>query len=244
MAKKFKDYYDIEWAKLWAGKLSNTKKKFDSKGFLDFLQRNLEGKEFLARQDVCMEAFETYLGKDYSQNIELFSMLLGPKLEKSEGMFTEGWWLWPVGRYVERHGLEDVPVSLDFIHELTQRFTGEFAIRPLIQSNPKKILKVMEKWSRDHSVHVRRLSSEGLRTRLPWAAKSYSALEDFPIYKKILSNLKNDPDKFVQKSVGNNLNDLYKDFPEKAEEIIGEWEQEKPSKHTQWIIKHGKRRLK
>jgi 3-methyladenine DNA glycosylase AlkC len=56
-----------------------------------------------------------------------------------------------------------------------------------------------------------------------------------------LTNLKNDPSKFVQKSVGNNLNDLYKEFPEKADEIIKEWSEDNPSKETEWIIKHGLR---
>lgn len=243
MAKKLKDYYDIDCAKLWASKLSTVHKSFDSKGFISFLKKSLEDKEFLARQDVLVEAFQAYLGADYSKNIKTFSQLLGPKLEKSEGMFTEGWWLWPVGRYVEKNALQNASTSLDFIYELTQRFTGEFAIRPLIASDPKKTLKVMEKWSRDKSVHVRRLSSEGLRTRLPWAAKSFAALEDYSLFKKILTNLKDDPEKFVQKSVGNNINDLFKDHPDKAWEIIREWEEASPSKHTLWIIKHGKRSL-
>ncbi|MCC5815447.1 MAG: DNA alkylation repair protein [Leptospira sp.] len=244
MAKKLKDYYDLECAKLWAEKLLSVHKKFDSKGFIIFLKKNLEDNEFLGRQDVFVEAFEIHLGVDYSKNINTFSKLLGPKLDKSEGMFTEGWWLWPVGRYVEKHGLQNVPTSLDFIYELTQRFTGEFAIRPLISADPKKTMKIIEKWSRDKSVHVRRLSSEGLRTRLPWATKSFAALEEFALFKKILTNLKDDPDKFVQKSVGNNINDLFKDHPDKAWEIIREWESDHPSKHTLWIIKHGKRSLR
>jgi len=35
--------------------------------------------------------------------IALFHDILGPELKTSEGMFTHGWWLWPVGRYVEQH---------------------------------------------------------------------------------------------------------------------------------------------
>ncbi len=54
-------------------------------------------------------------------------------------MFREGWWLWPLGRYVEKNGDIDFSVSMDFIYELTKRFTGEFAIRPLIKKYPKKV---------------------------------------------------------------------------------------------------------
>jgi 3-methyladenine DNA glycosylase AlkC len=50
--------------------------------------------------------------------------------------------------------------------------------------------------------------------------------------------------KFVQKSVGNNLNDLYKEFPQKAMEIINEWKTEPLSKETAWIINHGLRSMK
>jgi 3-methyladenine DNA glycosylase AlkC len=69
-------------------------------------------------------------------------------------------------------------------------------------------------------------------------------VNDFENYKVILTNLKDDKSKFVQKSVGNNINDLYKEFPEKANEIITEWKKSKPTKETLWIIKHGLRSLK
>ena len=67
--------------------------------------------------------------KSYSETITIFKKILGPELETAKGMFTYGWWLWPVGRYVERHGIIDFQTSVDFIYELTKRFTGEFAMR-------------------------------------------------------------------------------------------------------------------
>ena len=76
---------------------------------------------------------------------------------------------------------------------------------------------------------------------LPWSKKLYAAIDDFENYKIILTNLKSDASKFVQKSVGNNLNDLYKEFPKKANEIINEWKKDSPAKETLWIIKHGLR---
>lgn len=130
---------------------------------------------------------------------------------------------------------------MEFIYELTKRFTGEFAVRPLIDKYPKEALKIILKWSKDKNVHVRRLASEGVRIRLPWAKKSLVALQEFRTYKKILTNLKSDPEKFVQKSVGNNLNDLMKEDPAKAMEIISGWRKNDPSKETLWIIKHGLR---
>ncbi len=244
MAKKFKDYYDVECAELISEKIRSVNKKFESNLFRKQIEKEISGKEFSDRQDVFADALEKFLGNNYENNITLFTKILGTELQTTEGMFTYGWWLWPLGRYVERHGTKNFDVTINFIYELTKRFTGEFAIRPLLKEYPKKTIKYMLKWSKDESVHVRRLASEGIRIKLPWAKKLTVALDEFSTYKKILTNLKNDKEKFVQKSVGNNLNDLMKEAPEKAKEIITEWEDDNPTKETLWIIKHGKRSLK
>jgi len=244
MAKKFKDYYDIDCAELIADKILQVDSTFNKRGFNSYLKKELPDKEFTARQDVFADAFEKYLTSDYNENIKIFGKILGTELQTTKGMFIYGWWLWPVGRYVQRNGLKDFEASINFIYELTKRFTGEFAIRTLLETKPKNTIKTMLKWSKDKNVHVRRLASEGVRIKLPWAKKLTVALDEFEIYKKILTNLKNDKEKFVQKSVGNNLNDLFKEAPNLANEIIEEWNSDNPTKETLWIIKHGSRSLR
>lgn len=241
MAKKFKDYYDTDCARLIARKLLAVWPSFENRKFTAFLKPRLVKEEFLGRQDLFVLAFEQFLTNSYEDNISLFMQILGEELQTTTGMFSCGWWLWPIGRYVEQHGTENPELSLNFIYELTKRFTGEFAIRPIIQQNPRKTLRVILKWSKDGNVHVRRLASEGLRVRLPWAKKSAAAISQFELYKKILTNLKNDKEKFVQKSVGNNLNDLMKETPALARTIITEWQNDNPGKETFWIIRHGLR---
>ena len=238
---KFKEYYNKECAKILSQKIKPILPNFNDKDFIKFIEKNVSGKEFSDRLDIFVQAFETYLGNNYERNIKIFENILGAELEQETGMFTEGWWLWPVGRYVEKHCLENAKLSFNFIEELTKRFTGEFAIRPLLANKTKETLKVMLKWSKSKNVHVRRLASEGVRIALPWSKKLYIAVENFEHYKTILGNLKNDKSKFVQKSVGNNLNDLYKEFPEKGTEIIQEWKKDNPTKETLWIINHGLR---
>ena len=244
MAKKFKDYYDMECAELIADKILKVDSSFNKRGFKSYLKKEIPDKEFTDRQDAFADAFEKYLSDDYTENIKLFGSILGEELKTTEGMFIYGWWLWPVGRYVQRNGLKNYNISIDFIYELTKRFTGEFAIRTLLEAYPKRTMRKMIKWSKDKNVHVRRLASEGVRIKLPWAKKLTVALDEFESFKKILTNLKSDKEKFVQKSVGNNLNDLMKESPEKAYEIIEEWEKDDPGKETLWIIKHGKRSLR
>jgi len=241
VAKKFKDYYGRQGAVVLADKFSLVYPGFDRENFIKEVVKEVRGLEFLARQDVYVRAFDHYLPKSYQAKLTLFTKILGPELETETGMFKEGWWLWPVGRYVEINGLTDVDKSLGFIYELTKRFTGEFAIRPLLEAKPKKVLGVLKKWSKDKNVHVRRLASEALRPRLPWASRNQVFKENFAEGFLILDNLKNSPEKFVQKSVGNNLNDLFKEDPVLAQKIIRRWQTKNITPACQWIIKHGQR---
>ncbi len=241
---KFKDYYDEKYVREFGEKLAGARAGFDVKAFCGAVKGKLDDKELFPRLDCITDAMEAALGDDYGKNIGTLFDILGDELPRAEGMFTYGWWLWPAGRYVERHGNEDRALSLEFLRELTKRFTGEYAIRPLLKENPAEVMDELILWTRDESVHVRRLASEGVRTRLPWSPKLYAALEEFERYTEILTNLKDDPEKFVQKSVGNNLNDLFKDAPEKAEFIIEKWRASGSSKAQEWIIKHGMRNRK
>lgn len=225
-------------------KLTQAIPDFPATIFSNELIGNLEDKELFARFDFIVDALEKNLSENYSENIQAFCKILGPELEQSTGMFSFGWWLWPIGRYVERHGNENWQVSLDFLKELTKRFTGEYAIRPLLKEHPQEVMDELIRWSQEDNVHVRRLACEGVRTRLPWSEKIFVALEEFDRYAIILTNLKDDPEKFVQKSVGNNLNDLYKDAPEKADYLISEWQKIPSSKAQEWIVKHGRRNQK
>ncbi len=128
------------------------------------------------------------------------------------------------------------------IQEITKRNTGEYAIRPLLEKYPIKTLKVLETWSHSQHKHVPRLSSEGVRPRLPWASKLQIFIEDpIPII-PILENLKDDPSKYVQKSVANCINDILKDNVEIGKNLIEKWSKNS-SKERKWIIKHALRNL-
>ena len=241
---KHKDHYDDQYVALLSQKLSSVLPQFDPQRFSSDLTGRLDDKELFARFDYIVDAMEKSMDNDYSKNVQAFYSMLGPELSKPEGMFNLGWWLWPVGRYIERNGNKNWKLSLAFLKELTKRFTGEYAIRPLLKEFPKEAMDELIGWASDKNVHVRRLASEGIRIRLPWSQKLFVAIDEFERYKTILTKLKDDPEKFVQKSVGNNLNDLFKEAPEKAEYIIAEWEKTPPSKAREWIIKHGRRNQK
>ncbi len=241
---KHKDHYNDDYIFNLSQKILFVMPDFDEKTFCHSLIGRLDDKELFARFDCIVDAMQASMTGDYSKNVQAFFNMLGPELEHPEGMFNFGWWLWPIGRYVERYGNENYILSLSFLKELTKRFTGEYAIRPLLQAHPKEVMDELIEWTTDKNVHVRRLASEGVRIRLPWSQKLFVALDEFERYATILTKLKDDPEKFVQKSVGNNLNDLYKDAPEKADFIISQWEKTGKSKAQDWIIKHGRRNQK
>lgn len=241
MAEKVKDYYSVDYARDLAEKLSAAWPGFPSGQFVGRIDGYVDDLAFMQRMDLFADALEECIPLPYPQVLDIFTRVLGPVLVQETGMFTEGWWLWPVGRYVERHAVEDVEASLTFLEELTQRHTGEYAIRPLLAAYPAQTLVRMQVWSTHESVHVRRLASEGIRIRLPWAKKLDLTQAYAGEVMAILSNLRHDPSKFVQKSVGNNLNDLYKENPAMAAAIIDAWLAAEPSAATFWIINHGQR---
>jgi 3-methyladenine DNA glycosylase AlkC len=244
MAKKFKDYYNKACAELIAGKIQGIDVTFPAGEFIKSVEKGVRGKSMLERQDVFAAELYRAFGGDYFRGLKVFSQIVGPELQQDTGMFKEGWWLWPIGRFVELYGPDHLDESLDFIYELTKRFTGEFAIRPLLEKYPEQVFCRLKKWSKDENVHVRRLASEGMRIKLPWAKRLDTSLGHFDDFCEVLSNLRHSPEKFVQKSVGNNLNDLMKVDPEKAHRLIAKWELGEDSKALRWIIKHGKRTLK
>lgn len=148
----------------------------------------------------------------------------------------------PVGKFVEKYGLEHFDVSMDMIAEITKRNTGEYAVRPYIRRYPEESLEVMSGWASDDNFHLRRLASEGLRPKLPWAPKLDTFIgQPQPVF-DILDTLKTDPVKFVQRSVANHLTDYLKVNPEPTRQLIDSWRQS-DNPHTLWIIKRATRRI-
>lgn len=241
MAKKLKDYYDIDYLESFSKKIANVTDDFDRKKFLQLTKLNINELEFKDRQVFIARALHETIDLNYDQTLLIFMKILGPELKGNSGAFSEGWWLWPVGTYAELYGGKSFDSTVKFSKALTKRFTSEYCMRPIIKNYPEKTLEVLKSWSKDDSERVRRLSSECIRIRLPWAIKLYTALEYFEDYYIILTNLKDDEDKYIQKSVANNLNDLYKEDPEKFNYIVDSWTEESMSKVTEWIIKHGSR---
>ena len=143
--------------------------------------------------------------------------------------------------FVETHGTEDPDASLSALETMTRWSSAEFAVRPFVIRYPERMYSQMLEWSKHPSPLVRRLSSEGIRPRLPWGMGVPALKRDPAPVLPILENLKNDPAETVRRSVANNLNDISKDHPALLLDIAARWRGH--SAETDWIIRHASRGL-
>ena len=99
-------------------------------------------------------------------------------------MFSEGYWLWPIGKYVELHGDKEFELSAAFSKELTKHLLGNF-YETFAGSLSKATMILLLEWSRDENLRVRRLASECMRIRLPWAKRQtvdWIILRSLPLF--------------------------------------------------------------
>ncbi|WP_057830311.1 DNA alkylation repair protein [Colwellia sp. TT2012] len=149
---------------------------------------------------------------------------------------------WPVTDFVAKYGLDFPELAFDCLHYLTSLFSAEFAIRPLIEKYPDLSAKYLRQWVTDDDYHVRRLTSEGTRPRLPWGIRLQRFCQDPSPNLWLLEQLKDDDSEYVRRSVANHLNDIAKDNPDIVIDMCKRWQQDASTK-TQWVIKHACRSL-
>ncbi len=237
MAKALKSYFDEETIDKLAVKIKSKDKNFNTKAFKKDLISGVSNLEYKDRIKLIAEHFEKYMSGDYKTNISHLVSIMPAEYPYEEGMFKENYWLNPIGDYIMIYGLDQYSISMNAMEALTKRNTAEFAIRPFIEKYPKKTLKRINKWCKSKNFHLRRLASEGLRPRLPWAKKMSIFLDQPEVIIAVLAQLKDDPIKYVQRSVANNLNDLLKENESFTLDVIKTWANQ-ASPETRWIIKH------
>lgn len=216
---------------------------FDTVGYAAEVDRRIPGLELKDRVLVLCEGLRSRLPDEYPKALEILRGTLVDELPEGQGMFTTSWFLMPVARYVEEYGLDHPEESLDFLEEVTRCHTGEYAIRPFITEHRQTTMARIAQWAVSPSHNVRRLASEGTRTRLPWSGRLSFFIEDPTPVLEILEHLRSDPSDYVRKSVANNLNDISKDHPGITLATARRWTEESPTPETAWTVKHALRTL-
>jgi len=240
--KPLKLWFDGDLVRLLSAKIKKERPDFEEIGFSEFINSRINQLELKDRVEVFADGLHVFLSEDYEVNLRVLVKILGSENDKETGMFTEYYWVMPIAKYVEKYGLEFPDASYDAMEEITKRNTSEYTVRPYLVRYPDKTLSKMLEWAQSDNKHVRRLASEGGRPRLPWAQKLDQFIQDPSPLLPILNLLKDDPSKYVQKSVANCLNDILKDNPEIGKNEIEAW-CPSPTRQRSWIIKHALRNL-
>jgi 3-methyladenine DNA glycosylase AlkC len=235
------EFFGENLAEILADKILIVHNIFNKEVFVETIKTKKVDKTYTQRVELIADELKRFLTGDYKKDIKILIQILGPENENETGMFKNFYWLMPVGKFVEKYGIEDFKISIQAIEEITKRNTGEYAIRPYIRKYPNECLIVLQSWAKSSNFHLRRLACEGSRPKLPWAPK----LETFinnpqPIF-DILEILKEDEIKFVKKSVANHIRDYLKVNPSEIQKLIKRWSKSN-NPNTIWILKHAQRK--
>jgi 3-methyladenine DNA glycosylase AlkC len=235
------DYFGLELALLLAEKITAIDSKFDARLFANLFKQNFLNLSLTGRVELLADCLHESLPASYKKAIKTLTAIMGEENPNETGMFKEYYWLMPVGKFIEKYGLDDYDTSIKAISELTKRNTGEYAIRPFIKRYPDQVLAQKTLWAQSDNFHLRRLASEGLRPKLPWAQKlDLFIAKPKPVF-DILSLMKTEPVKFVQKSIANNLTDYIKVNPEPTYKLLDSWKKSK-NENTQWMAWYATRK--
>ncbi len=202
----------------------------------------LAGLELTARAWHVADVMYGHLPRPFTAAADVLIASLGPELARTDEFGMSPLRYMPHVFFVQKYGLDDFEAAMRAQYELTKRFSAESSIRAFLVRYPDKTYARLLEWARDENVHVRRLVSEGTRPRLPWAPRLRAFQEEPRPVIELLELLKDDPERYVQRSVANSLNDVGKDHPDLAVEICRRW-LSGASAGRQWIVKHALRSL-
>ncbi|WP_299768561.1 DNA alkylation repair protein [uncultured Tateyamaria sp.] len=194
--------------------------------------------------DWFADCLEPHLAADFPTMADQLQAAMPPRLDPTLRDDDFGRFIHAVpGVLAVRHGLEDHRErALDLLYEATQRFSMEFYIRAFLNRWTDETLARLQMWAGDDNYHVRRLVSEGMRPKLPWARKVELTLDQtLPL----LDRLQADPTRFVTRSVANHLNDVAKTEPDAVLERLAAWEAQatQDAKERAWMRRHALRTL-
>lgn len=240
-AQQLKDHLGPAAIRQLADSLYAVYPGFDRQGFETQALHQLHTRELKDRVRHIISVLAHYLPADFAETASILEAVAEIWPQASEGNWSY-FAAWPLIDYVSEHGLAKPGLGLATLEKLTPLFTAEFAIRPFLEQHFESTHQQLLHWTQHDNEHVRRLASEGIRPRLPWASQLPALRGDpSPIW-PILERLKNDPSLYVRRSVANNLNDISKDHPEKVIKVCQQWLSGADVK-VDWVVKHGLRTL-
>jgi 3-methyladenine DNA glycosylase AlkC len=240
MPEPLKNIFSRSLLEPFAAEVQAVWAKFPTQTFLNQLfDPNWENLELKQRVRQISYVLRAHLPPDYPDALEIVLKTTRRYLVRHGDKLTFEYTFLP--DFVETHGVDFPDQSIPALETLTRWSSAEFAVRPFLLRYPDRMYAQMLDWSRHASPMVRRLSSEGIRPRLPWGMGVPALKRDPSPILPILENLKHDPAETVRRSVANNLNDIAKDHPDLVLGIAGRWLGLSPD--TDWVVRHALRGL-
>ena len=241
MGSPLKEMYSPAFFEALSGLLAEHLETFEKERFLQTIfTGEWEQRELKDRMHHTATAVHRFMPKDFPAAARIIRRITD---SLKAGRFPDGggFGFMFLPDYIETYGLEDYQAAVECIESTTQLFSCEFAVRPFILKYGERMTGQMLRWSRHENAMVRRLASEGMRPRLPWAIALPAFKKDPAPVLPILENLRRDPDESVRRSVANNLNDISKDNPDITVALARKWKGE--NDETDALVKHGCRTL-
>ncbi len=235
-----KDLLDREAVDCLARNLALVHPAFDAPAFCQTAMQGLAPLAILARGQHLAQALREHLPPRFEDAVEILLRSLTAPLAADADLGLAVFFYLPHASFIAGYGLDEFEVSMRAQYEITRRFTAEYSMRPFLIRWPERTLARLMEWTRDADAHVRRLCSEGTRPRLPWAMRIPAFVKDPSAVLPILEALKDDPERYVQRSVANHLGDIAKDHPALVFEICERWVKD-ASKARKWLIRHALR---
>ena len=242
MAAQLKHFFNEQLVRAIADELSRVYSPLRKRPFVAACMNGLADLELTERAWHVAEVMHDHLPRPFCKAAEILIASLGPELEATESFGMAPFRYLPHVFFVQKYGIEDFEPAMRAQHELTRRFSAESSIRAFLVRYPAATYARLQTWASDKNVHVRRLVSEGTRPRLPWAPRLRAFQADPRPVVALLELLKDDPERYVQRSVANSLNDIGKDHPDLAVAVCRRW-LDSPSPARTWIVRHALRSL-
>jgi 3-methyladenine DNA glycosylase AlkC len=242
MAEPLKHFFDEQLVRGIADELQRAYPPLRKAPFVAACMNGLNDLELIARGWHIAEVMHDHLPRPFAKAAAILVASLGPEHAGTDSFGMAPFRYLPHICFVQKYGLEDFEPAMRAQYELTKRFSAESSIRAFLVRYPEATYARLRQWAHDDNVHVRRLVSEGTRPRLPWAPRLRAFQQDPRPVIGLLELLKDDTERYVQRSVANNLNDIAKDHPELAAAVCRRWV-EGATPARAWIVRHALRSL-
>jgi len=239
------ELYNLQKVEMIAREIKEVHNSFEASSFTQEVVDKFPELELKERIYHIRDMLHKYLPTDYQEAVNVLLEALPPELDMTKTDDDFGDFIYaPYSEYLAMYGCNEkhLDFSLQALREITKRFSVEFAIRDFINAYPTQTLAILEACAKSDNYHERRLASEGLRPKLPWAKKLSIEYQE-PL--RHLELLYADKTRYVTRSVANHLNDISKIDAPLVLKTLKRWKKsnKQEPKEMAFMINHALRTL-